>query len=141
MHTVTRAVAAGPVSPVSTGPLFPSLVACLALPISAIAWRTPTQRPDASLASQTHFRKRGGSGSGLRDYPESHRYHVETCEMVANSATELFRESSNNPTFLQANDSLASFTCEGCGFRPISEQDRNGVDHWCTTQWAELAFM
>ena len=29
-------IAAGPVSPVSTGPLSPSLVACLALPISAI---------------------------------------------------------------------------------------------------------
>ena len=67
-----RAVAAGPVSPVSTGPLFPSLVACLALPISAIAWRTPTQ------------------------HSEAHRYYVETCEMAANSATELFRESSNN---------------------------------------------
>ena len=75
-----RAVAVGPVSPVSTGPLFPSLVACLALPISAIAWRTPTQ------------------------HPEAHRYHVETCEMAANSATELLRESSNNFPFLQAND-------------------------------------
>ena len=42
-----RAIAAGPVSPVSTGPLFPSLVACLALSISAVAWRTPTQRPEA----------------------------------------------------------------------------------------------
>ena len=37
-----RAVAAGVVSPVSTGQLFPSLMACLALPISAIAWWTPS---------------------------------------------------------------------------------------------------
>ena len=51
-----------------------------ALPISAIAWRMPTQRPEA------------------------HRYHVETYEMAANSATELLRESSNNFPFLQAND-------------------------------------
>ena len=43
----TRAVAAGPVSPVLTGPLFSSLVACLALPISAFARRKPMQRPEA----------------------------------------------------------------------------------------------
>ena len=37
-----RAVAAGPVSPVSTGTLFPHLwVACLALPISALLSRHP----------------------------------------------------------------------------------------------------
>ena len=80
LYALFRAIAAGPVSPVSTGPLFPSLVACLALPISAIAWQTPTQRP------------------------EVHRYNVETCEMAANSATELFRGSSNNFPFLQANN-------------------------------------
>ena len=38
----SRAVVTGPVSPVSTGPLFPSPVAYLASPISAIARRTPT---------------------------------------------------------------------------------------------------
>ena len=65
-----RAVAAGPVSLVSTGPLFPPLMACLALPISPIARWTPMQRPEA------------------------HRYHVETCEMAANSVTELFCMSS-----------------------------------------------
>ena len=79
-----RAVPAGlvsPVSPVSTGPLFdPHSWLCLAFPISAIAWRTPTQ------------------------YPKAHRYHVETCKMAVNSATELFHKSS-----------------EGCGFRPISK--------------------
>ena len=72
LSTYVRAVASGPVSPVLTGPLYPSLVACLALPISDIAWQTPTQ------------------------HPEAHRYHVETCEMAVNSATELFREFSNN---------------------------------------------
>ena len=70
MHSINncRAVAAGPVSPVSTGPLFPSLDACLAPPIIAIARRTPTQRPQA------------------------HRYQVETCMMAVSSATELFDE-------------------------------------------------
>ena len=91
-----RAVAAGPVSLVSTRPLLPSLVACLALPISDIAWRTPTQRPKV------------------------HRYHAETCEMAANSATELFRKSSNN---YNQTISLVSFTSEECGFWPITEQD------------------
>ena len=67
-----RAVAAGPVSPVSTGPLFPSLVACPALPISAFAWRTPTQRPEA------------------------HRYHVETlrdgCEQCNRTVPRVFQQ-------------------------------------------------
>ena len=94
---LSRVVAAGPVSPVSTGPLFPSLVACLTLPISAIAWRTPTQRPEA------------------------HRYHVETCGMAANSATELFRESFDNFLFLRL---VSQASCEGCGFWPISKLDR-----------------
>ena len=93
---LSRVVAAGPVSPVSTGPLFPSLVACLTLPISAIAWRTLTQRPEA------------------------HRYHVETCGM-ANSATELFRESFNSFPFLRL---VSRASCEGYGFRPISKLDR-----------------
>ena len=66
-----RAIAPGLVSPVSTVPLFPLLVAYLVLPIiSTIARRMPTQRPKA------------------------HRYHVETCEMAANNAIELFHESS-----------------------------------------------
>jgi len=99
VHSIYRAVAAGPVSPVSTGPLFPHswLALCLALPISDVAWQTPTQ------------------------HPKAHRYHVESCEIAANSATELFRESSKN--FPQT-ISLASFTCEGSGFRPISKLDR-----------------
>ena len=64
-----RAVAAGPVSPVSTGPLFPSLVACLTLPISIACglsrnapkhigtmlklagWRTVQQSCSASLST------------------------------------------------------------------------------------------
>ena len=39
------AIAAGLVTPVSTGALFPSPVACLALPISTIARRTLTEAP------------------------------------------------------------------------------------------------
>ena len=99
---INQAVAASPASPVSIRPIFPHswLAPCLqALPISVIARRTPAQRP------------------------EEVRYHVETCEMAANSATELFRESS----FQQLSVlmiSLASFTCEGCGFRLISEADQ-----------------
>ena len=55
-----RAIAPGLVSPVSTVPLFPSLVAYLVLP----------------------------------SISKAHRYHVETCEMAANNAIELFHESS-----------------------------------------------
>ena len=73
----SRVVAAGPVSPVSTGPLFTSLV----------AW--------PGVANQRHC---------SADAPEAHNYHVETCEMTAHSATELFHVSSNNFPFLQAND-------------------------------------
>ena len=64
-HHPDRAVAASPIGPVSTGPLFSSIMACLASPIiSAIARQTPTQCQQA------------------------HRYHFETCEMAANIATE-----------------------------------------------------
>ena len=48
----TRAIATSPVSPVSTGPLFPSPMACLASPNRANARRTPmacTQRGDCML--------------------------------------------------------------------------------------------
>ena len=50
--THSRAVAASPVSPVSTGPLFPSPVACLASPISAIArwWHVGTCEMAANSA-------------------------------------------------------------------------------------------
>ena len=41
-----RAIAASLVSPVSTGPLLSSPVACLASPISANPWWTPTQGPN-----------------------------------------------------------------------------------------------
>ena len=62
-----RAIAAGLVSPVSTRLLFSltRVVACLSSLISTTAWRTPHTMP---------------------------RYHVETCEMATNSATELFQQ-------------------------------------------------
>ena len=83
-----RAIAASLVSPVSTGPLLSSPMACLASPISANPRWTPTQGP------------------------KPHRCHVETCEMAANSAKIL------TSPFFQANDySLASITCEGCGLQ------------------------
>ena len=53
-----RAVAVGPVSLVSTGPLFPSPMAYLASPISAIARWMPTQGP------------------------QPYTWHLETCEMA-----------------------------------------------------------
>ena len=42
-YTHVRAVAASQVSWVLIGPPFPSFMACLASPISAIAWQMPTQ--------------------------------------------------------------------------------------------------
>ena len=54
----------GPVSPVSTGPLFTSPVACVASPI----------------AQQM-----------LTQGPQAHKWHVETCEMATNSVKELFQ--------------------------------------------------
>ena len=95
-----RAVAAGPVSPVSTGPLFPSLVACLALPISAIAWRTPTNAPK----------------------------HIGTMLKCARWLRTVQPNcSASLPTTFCSYKrmiSLASFTCEGCGFRLISKLDQ-----------------
>ena len=44
MLPLSRAVATGPVSPVSTGPLFPSPMACLASPNRANARQTPMAR-------------------------------------------------------------------------------------------------
>ena len=65
--TSHRAVAAGPVSPVSTGPLFPSPWLAWRCQNSAIALQTPTH------GSQVHSR------------------HAETCEMATNSAKKLVR--------------------------------------------------
>ena len=71
-----RAVAAGPVSPVSTRDhFFPHSVACPAL---------PTQRHKA------------------------HRYHVETYEMAANSATKLLRKSCFQQLSVLTSERLAS---------------------------------
>ena len=95
-----RAVAAGPVSPVSTGPLFPSPVACLALPISAIVWRTPTQRPEA------------------------HRYQLKLARWLRTVQQNCSASLPTTFRFYKRMISLASFTCEGCGFRPISKLDR-----------------
>ena len=89
-----RAIASGPVSQVDHFSL-----TCLASPISAIAQWTPTQ------------------------CPKVHRYHVETCEMAVNSATQLFHKSSFQQLSVLACKrmiSLASLTCEGCSFRLIS---------------------
>ena len=80
-----RAVATGPVSPISTGPLFPLLVAC--------PWPWHCQLAPLLGAGHPHNVPKH---IGI--------YHVETCEMAANSATELFCESSNNFPFLQVND-------------------------------------
>ena len=83
-------MAAGPVSPVSTGPLFPSLVA----------------------------------GGRPRNAPK----HIGTMLKLARWLRTVQQNcSASLPTTLRSYKrtiSLASFTCEGCGFRPISEQDR-----------------
>ena len=61
------------------------------------AWRTPTQCPKA------------------------HRYHVKTCKVAANSATELFRKSSFQQLSVHTIGRLG-FICEGWSFCPISKQ-------------------
>ena len=107
-----RAVAAGPVSPVSTGPLFP--VACLALPISAFARRTPTH------------------------HPKAHKYLVETCKMAANSATELFHKSCFQQLSILTSKRLPSQASPRKVW--LSADKQTGPEsrhHWCTTQWAE----
>ena len=111
----SMAVATSLFSPVSTGPLFPSPVACLALPISAIAWWTPTQGPQAN------------------------RWHVETCKMATNSVKLRTLQSlpSNNFPFFQANNySLISLICEGCGLwdQLMIAESQN---QWWTMQWTE----
>ena len=60
-----RVVAASPVSPVSTKPLFPSLVVCLVSTIS-IAQQTPTQGPQARRWHVETSSKRC-EGCGLQD--------------------------------------------------------------------------
>ena len=97
-----RAVAAGLVSPVSTGLLFPSLVAYLVLPIIVpLLSRRPHNTP-----------KHIGTMLKLAKWLRT---------MRQNCSASL---PSNNFPFLQANDSLASFTCKGCSFRTISELER-----------------
>ena len=87
-------IAAGLVTPVSTGALFPSPVACLALPISAVAWWTLTEAP-----------KHTGGMLKLARWLQT----------VQKNSSESF---SNNFLFYQANDySLTSLICKGCGLR------------------------
>ena len=93
-----RVVAAGPVSLVSTGPLFPSIVACLALPIIPVAQWTPTQCPEATMLKLARW---------LRTVQQNHSV----------SLPRTFHS-------YKRTISLASFTCEGCGFWPISKLDR-----------------
>ena len=89
----------------------------MALPISAIARRTPTQRPEA------------------------HRYRVETCEMAANSATKLFRKSSFQQLFILTiaqlgficrhpplvHDPMGRMTFLSSGLREASNWPKNGL--------------
>ena len=51
LQVYCRAIATNLVSPVSTGPLFPSLMACLVSPISAIAQWMPMARTQRDLLS------------------------------------------------------------------------------------------
>ena len=94
-----RAIAAGLVSSVSTGPLFSSLVAYLVLPIIVpLLGGRPRNAP-----------KHIGTMLKLAKWLRTMR---QNCSVSLPS---------NNFQFLQANDSLASFTCKGCSFRTISE--------------------
>ena len=106
---LSRTVTAGPVSPVSTRPFFPPLVVCLALPISATARRTPTQRPEAQ------------------------RYHVETCKIAANSVTKLFCKSS----FQRLSALTIRLHLRRVGLSANKQTRSESRHHWCTTQRAE----
>ena len=66
-----------PMTPVAAGPFilsmipvspFPSPVACLASPISAIAWRTPTQGPQAHRSLLTAVEKKNSSKSSFNNF-------------------------------------------------------------------------
>ena len=68
--------------------------------------------------------------------PQAHRWHVETCEMAANSAKELFQVFQQLSGSHKLPISLASLICEGCCL----------LGKWTiwkskpvlyTTQWAE----
>ena len=78
-----QGIGAGPVIPVSTRPLFPSLMVCLASPISTLVYRMPTQGRHA------HSVWLAG------DIP-----HVETCKMAANSEKEFLPSFSSLWVFL-----------------------------------------
>ena len=89
-----RAIATGLVCLVSNGPLFLSLTVCLALPISVITWRMPT------------------------NHSQAHRWHVENCDMAANSVKEVLWVLL--PTTFHSSKwtiSLTSLICKGCGLQ------------------------
>ena len=94
---LSRAVAAGPVSPVSTGPLFPSLVDC------PVLGGRPCNAP-----------KHLGTMLKLARWL---RTVQQNCSASLPTTFRSYRRTI----------SLASFTCEGCGFRPISKLDRKAV--------------
>ena len=148
LESAFRAVAAGSVSPVSTGPLFPSLVACLTLSISAIAWRTLTQRPEAhrytmlklagwrtvqhcsaslSTSFRSYHRRRNQGGTGGACPPS---FQSVPC-MFCPPNQKVF------PTPLLT-ISLASFLRRVWLSADTDKQaGSESRHHWCTTQWAE----
>ena len=89
-----RPIATGLVCLVSTGPLFLSLMVCLAFPISVITWRM------------------------LTHHSQAHRWHVENCDMATNSAKEVFWVLL--PTTFHSSKwtiNLTSIICKGCGLQ------------------------
>ena len=109
-----RVVATSSVSPVSTGQLFPSLVACLELPISAIAHQTPMQGPPSTQVTCWNLRDGCKQCKKYSSKFSSQQLSVLPSKQLVSQAS-----------------SAKGMTCE------ISEQSESR-NQCCTTQWAEM---
>ena len=107
-----RAVAAGSVCLVSTGSHFPSHVACLVSPISAIARRMPTQDPQAC------------------------RWHIEPCEMAVN-VREFFRVFLPKTFSILPIERLVLQASSAKGVACEVNELLESQNQCCMTQWAE----
>ena len=91
---------------------FPSLLACLVLPISASAQWTPMQGTQA------------------------HRRHFESSKMAANSVKELFRVFQQQLSILPS-ERLVSQASSAMGVACKICERSESRNQCCTTQWAE----
>ena len=110
--THPRAVAADPLSPVSTGPLSPSLTASLVSPISAIAQWTPTQ--------------------GLPKHVVKLVKWLQTVRKTLLSFLPTTCRSSKRMI------SFASLICEGCGLWDKQTIGKPKPGQYCMMKWAKI---